>query len=58
MVEYTEYIEDSDGTSNNRVDKLFWTKESAEEYIENCNSVDEVRWSDFVEVVCSEEVEV
>ena len=31
--------------------------ENAEEYIENCNPIDEIRWSDFVEVVCGEEVE-
>ena len=33
-------------------------QEDAEEYIENCNPIDEVKWSDFVEVVCGEEVEV
>lgn len=31
--------------------------EQAEEYIENCNPVDEVKWSDFLEVVYGEEVE-
>ena len=31
--------------------------EDAEEYIENCNPVDEVRWSDFMEVACGKEVE-
>lgn len=31
--------------------------ENAEEYIENCNPIDEVKWSDFVEIVCGEEVE-
>lgn len=35
MVEYREHIEDNDGTSNNRADKLFWTKELAEEYMEH-----------------------
>lgn len=37
----------------NDIDSL----EQAEEYIENCNPVDEVKWSDFLEVVCGEEVE-
>lgn len=32
-------------------------QEDAEEYIENCNPVHEVKWSDFVEVVHGEEVE-
>ena len=38
----------------NDIDSL----EDAEGYIENCNPIDEVKWSDFVEVVCGEEVEV
>lgn len=40
MVEYREYIEYNEGTSNNRVDKLFWTKESAEEYMKQEHSED------------------
>lgn len=32
--------------------------EDAAEYIETCNPVDDVRWSDFVETVCGEEMEV
>lgn len=31
--------------------------EDAEEYIENCNPIDEIKWSDFLEVVRGEEVE-
>lgn len=31
--------------------------EDAEAYIENCNPVDEVKWSDFVEAGHGEEVE-
>ena len=32
--------------------------EDAAEYVETCNPVDEVRWSEFVETVCGEEMEV
>lgn len=32
--------------------------EDAAEDIETCNPVDDVRWSDFVETVCGEEMEV
>lgn len=32
-------------------------QEDAEGYIENCNPINEVKWSDFVEVVHGEEVE-
>lgn len=31
--------------------------EDAEAYIENCNPIDEVKWSDFVEAGHGEEVE-
>ena len=31
--------------------------EQAEEYIENCNPIDEVKWSDFIETTpCSREL--
>ena len=29
----------------------------AEEYIEGCNPIDDVEWSDFLQVVAGEEVE-
>ena len=32
--------------------------EDAAEYVETCNPVDEVRWSEFVETVSCEEMEV
>lgn len=33
MVEYEEYIEDNKDTTYEMVDKIFWSKESAEEYM-------------------------
>lgn len=32
------------------------SQEDAEEYVENCFPVDDVRWSDFIEIVCGEEM--
>lgn len=53
MVEYREYIEDSEGTSNNRVDKLFWTKELAEEYMKQEHPEDNHRglFCEYTEVI-------
>ena len=53
MIEYREYIEDNEGTSNNRVDKLFWTKESAEEYMKHEHPEDNYRglFCEYTEVI-------
>ena len=53
LVEYRKYIEDNEGTVNDRVDKLFWTKESAEEYMKQEHPEDNYRglFCEYTEVI-------
>lgn len=53
MVEYQAHIEDNDGIINDTVDKLFWTKESAEEYMKQEHPEDNPRglFCEYTEVI-------